>query len=79
MKSPRSFTIIGTVFAAAMSATALTPVTAGAADAVLSGTQDLKVAGLTPITLTYWPSSVIWAPSKVIMLRRPLIVRSLAI
>ncbi len=38
MKSPRTFTIIGTVFAAAMSATALTPMTAGAADAVLSGT-----------------------------------------
>src|SRR5216683_758716 len=38
MKSPRTFTIIGTVFAAAMSATALTPITAGAADAVLSGT-----------------------------------------
>src|SRR5260221_14679697 len=37
MKSPRTFTIIGTVFAAAMSATALTPMTAGAADAVLSG------------------------------------------
>ena len=34
----RTFTIIGTVFAAAMSATALTPMTAGAADAVLSGT-----------------------------------------
>src|SRR5215831_20861819 len=38
MKSLRTFTIIGTVFAAAMSATALTPVAAGAADAVLSGT-----------------------------------------
>ena len=38
MKSPRTFTVIGTVFAAAMSATALTPITAGAADAVLSGT-----------------------------------------
>src|SRR6266436_2521426 len=38
MKSPRTFTIIGTVFAAAMSATALAPMTAGAADAVLSGT-----------------------------------------
>ena len=38
MKSSRTFTIIGTVFAAAMSATALTPMTAGAADAVLSGT-----------------------------------------
>src|SRR5713101_697609 len=38
MKSPRTFTVIGTVFAAAMSATALTPITASAADAVLSGT-----------------------------------------
>jgi len=38
MKSPRSYTMIGTVFAAAMSATALTPITANAADAVLSGT-----------------------------------------
>src|SRR3984893_12111655 len=38
MKNPRSFTIVGTVFAAAMSATALTPMTASAADAVLSGT-----------------------------------------
>ena len=38
MRSPRTFTMIGTVFAAAMSATALTPVTASAADAVLSGT-----------------------------------------
>src|SRR5262249_61246574 len=38
MKSSRTFTIIGTVFAAAMSATALTPMTAGAADAVLNGT-----------------------------------------
>src|SRR6266849_5353020 len=38
MKSPRTFTIIGTVFAAAMSATALTPMTAGAADRVLTGT-----------------------------------------
>src|SRR5215471_3560847 len=38
MKSSRTFTLIGPVFAAAMSATALTPVTAGAADAVLSGT-----------------------------------------
>src|SRR5215470_444429 len=38
MKSLRPFTMIGTVFAAAMSATALTPMTAGAADAMLSGT-----------------------------------------
>jgi streptogramin lyase len=38
MKRSRTFTIIGTVFAAAMSATALTPMTAAAADAVLSGT-----------------------------------------
>src|SRR5262252_3491358 len=38
MKSPRSFTMIGTIFAAAMSATALTPITANAADAMLSGT-----------------------------------------
>src|SRR3984893_13907059 len=37
MRNPRSFTIVGTVFAAAMSATALTPLTANAADAVLSG------------------------------------------
>jgi streptogramin lyase len=37
MRNARSFTI-GTVFAAAMSATALTPMTAQAADAVLSGT-----------------------------------------
>ena len=38
MRNPRSFAMIGTVFAAAMSATALTPLTANAADAVLSGT-----------------------------------------
>jgi len=38
MRNPRSFTTIGTVFAAAMSATALTPVTANGAEAVLSGT-----------------------------------------
>src|SRR5579883_1339651 len=38
MKTPKTFTIIGAVFAAAMSATALTPVAARAADAVLSGT-----------------------------------------
>jgi streptogramin lyase len=37
MRIARSFTMIGTVFAAAMSATALTPMTA-TADAVLSGT-----------------------------------------
>ena len=37
MRNPGNFTMIGTVFAAAMSATALTPLTAGAADAVLSG------------------------------------------
>jgi hypothetical protein len=36
MRNPSSFTVIGTVFAAAMSATALTPMTASAADAVLS-------------------------------------------
>src|SRR6516165_5412551 len=38
MRNPRLFTMIGTVFAAAMSATALTPITANAADAMLSGT-----------------------------------------
>jgi streptogramin lyase len=38
MRCSRTFTIIGTVFAAAMSATALTPMTAAAADVVLSGT-----------------------------------------
>ena len=38
MRNARSFTMIGTVFAAAMSATAMTPLAAQAADAVLSGT-----------------------------------------
>jgi streptogramin lyase len=38
MRNARSSTMIGTVFVAAMSATALTPMTARAADAVLSGT-----------------------------------------
>jgi len=37
MRNSRRFAMIGTVFAAAMSATALTPLTAYAADAVLSG------------------------------------------
>jgi hypothetical protein len=40
MRNTRNFAIfgLGAVFAAAMSATALTPMTAWAADAVLSGT-----------------------------------------
>ena len=48
-------------------------------DAVCSGTQDRNVSGLTPITLTGWPPAVISAPSKVIMFRTPVILRSLAI
>src|SRR5712671_3021561 len=53
MKSPRTFTIIGTVFAAAMSATALTPMTAGAADAVLSGAiKSADGAALTGVTVS---------------------------
>src|SRR5262249_5489665 len=53
MKCPRTFTIIGTVFAAAMSATALTPMTAGAADAVLSGTiKSADGAALAGVTVS---------------------------
>src|SRR6266853_163273 len=53
MKSPRTFTIIGTVFAAAMSATALAPMTAGAADAVLSGAiKSADGAALTGVTVS---------------------------
>ena len=48
-------------------------------EAVFSGTQDLNVAGLTPMTLTAAPPAVISAPSKVIMLRTPAIFLSLAI
>src|SRR5262245_43485300 len=49
----RTFTIIGTVFAAAMSATALTPIMAGAADAVLSGTiKSAEGVALGGVTVT---------------------------
>src|SRR5262249_7017054 len=44
-------------------------------EAARSGTQDLNLSGLTPITLARLPATVICAPSNVMIFRTPVIAR----